>query len=123
MRAADTQQMPPVDSQVTFFYYTDLEPPAHFYGETLGFEKTFDKGWVKFFRLTPHSYVGLVEETRGHHKAADAKSVMLSMETGDLEGWYERAKTRGATFQNHPDFAAAGGAVAGGAISGNRALE
>lgn len=99
--------MPPVSSQVTFFYYKDLAAPELFYGETLGFPKTFDKGWVKFFQLTPHSYVGLVDETKGHHKALDQKSVMLSMETPDLEDWYERAKARGAPFQNHPDFARA----------------
>lgn len=97
----------PVDSQVTFFYYKDLAAPERFYGETLGFPKTFDKGWVKFFRLTPCSYVGLVDEARGHHKALDQKSVMLSMETADLEAWYERAKRHGASFQTHPDFAAA----------------
>ena len=97
-------QTPPVDAQVTFFYYVDLDAPARFYGETLGFEKTFDKGWVKLFRLTPHSYVGLVDEKHGHHKSSEGRAVMLSMQTGDLEAWYERAKARGARFQNHPDF-------------------
>lgn len=99
---------PPVTSQVTFFYYSDLAPAERFYGDTLGFEKTFDKGWVKFFRLTEFSYVGLVDETHGFHKTAQEKSVMLSMETPKLEEWYDRAKARGATFKNHPDFAAAG---------------
>lgn len=98
----------PVDAQVTFFYYKDLAAPERFYGETLGFAKTFDKGWVKFFQLTEHSYVGLVDEAHGHHKALDQKSVMLSIETPALEAWYERAKARGASFQNHPDFTAAG---------------
>ena len=98
----------PVVGQVTFFYYKELTGPERFYGEMLGFPKSFDKGWVKFFQLTPHSCVGLVDEAHGHHKALDQKSVMLSMETPDLEAWYERAKARGATFQTHPDFAAAG---------------
>ena len=98
----------PVTGQVTFFYYKDLDAPERFYGETLGLRKTFDKGWVKFFQLTGQSYVGLVDEARGHHKALEQKAVMLSMETPDLEGWYERAKARGAAFQTHPDFAAAG---------------
>lgn len=108
MTNAERSQTLPVSAQVTFFYYADLGEPERFYGETLGFEKTFDKGWVKFFKLTEHSYVGLVNEAKGHHKAADAKSVMLSIETSDLEGWYERMKRRGAPFQNHPDFAGAG---------------
>jgi hypothetical protein len=97
----------PVTAQVTFFYYKELATPERFYGDTLGFPKTFDKGWVKFFQLTPQSYVGLVDERQGHHKALDQKSVMLSMETPALEDWYERAKARGATFQTHPDFASA----------------
>ncbi len=97
----------PVEAQVTFFYYKDLAEPERFYGETLGFRKTFDKGWVKFFQLTQHSYVGLVDEARGHHQVSKQKSVMLSMETPNLEDWYERAKKRGAPFQNHPDFARA----------------
>ncbi len=98
----------PVSAQVTFFYYGDLAPAERFYGETLGFEKTFDKGWVKFFRLTETSYVGLVDESHGFHKTAEENSVMLSMETARLEDWYEQAKARGATFKSHPDFAGAG---------------
>jgi extradiol dioxygenase family protein len=94
----------PVDAQITFFYYKDLTAPERFYGETLGFRKTFDKGWVKFFQVTPHSYVGLVDEVHGHHNALNQTSVMLSMQTPRLEDWYERAKQRGAHFQCHPDF-------------------
>lgn len=101
----------PVTSQVTFFYYADLAAPERFYGETLGFEKTFDQGWVKFFRLTEFSSVGLVDEAHGFHKAAQEKSVMLSMETARLEEWYERARSKGAVFRKHPDFAASGDAM------------
>lgn len=82
----------PINSQVTFLYYNNLMEPERFYGELLGLEKTFDKGWVKFFRMTEHSYVGLVDEAKGHHNASDAKSVMVSMETPDLEAWYARMK-------------------------------
>lgn len=31
---------------------------------------------------------------------------MLSIETGALEAWHDRATANGATFQVHPDFAA-----------------
>lgn len=95
----------PVNAQVTFFYYADLAAPENFYGALLGFPKTFDKGWVRFFQLTPHSYVGLVDETRGHHKKGGEKSVMLSIETDALEGWHARARAGGTPFQVEPDFA------------------
>lgn len=97
----------PVSSQVTFFYYGNLAEPERFYGELLGLEKTFDKGWVKFFRITEHSYVGLVDEAKGHHNASEAKSVMLSMETPDLEGWYARMKATGVDIVVHFDAAKA----------------
>lgn len=97
----------PVNAQVTFLYYKDLATPEHFYGELLGFEKTFDKGWVKFFRVTEYSYVGLVDEAKGHHKASDAKAVMVSMETPELEAWYERMKANGADIVVHFDPAKA----------------
>lgn len=94
----------PVNSQVTFLYYADLAEPERFYGEMLGFEKTFDKGWVKFFRITEFSYVGLVDQEKGHHKASDAKSVMVSMETPDLESWYARMQAKNADFVVHLDL-------------------
>lgn len=97
----------PVNAQVTFLYYQDLAAPERFYKEQLGFEKTFDKGWVKFFRVTEHSYVGLVDEAKGHHKASDAKAVMVSMETPELEAWYERMKGSGAEIVVHYDPAKA----------------
>ena len=98
----------PISGQVTFLYYKDLAEAARFYGELLGLEKTFDKGWVNFFKLTETSSVGLVDETHGFHKATDDNNVMVSIETPSVEAWYERAKARGATFKTHPDFAGAG---------------
>ncbi|MEO5758996.1 MAG: VOC family protein [Mesorhizobium sp.] len=104
MKSADRPDALPVNSQVTFLYYADLAEPERFYGEMLGFDKTFDKGWVKFFKTTEHSYVGLVDQAKGHHKASDAKSVMVSMETPDLEAWYERMKAKNADFVVHLDL-------------------
>lgn len=90
---------PQIGSHVVFQYYKDLAAAERFYGGTLGLRKTFDKEWVKIFEITPHSYVGLVDEARGYHKAPQATpAVMLSIETSDLEGWYARLKEGNATF-------------------------
>ncbi|MCR4265556.1 VOC family protein [Nitratireductor sp. ZSWI3] len=95
---------PPIEGQITFFYYADIGQAEAFYGATLGLEKIFDRGWVKFFRITGTARVGLVDEAHGHHPAAGPKSVMLSIETPDLEGWYARARAGGAEFQKHLDL-------------------
>ncbi|EKF20616.1 VOC family protein [Nitratireductor pacificus] len=98
MSDATRTAIPSTEGQITFFYYADMDAAERFYGTVLGFEKTFDKGWVKFFRLADHAQVGLIDEARGHHKAGHAGGVMLSIETSELEAWYARAKAGGAEF-------------------------
>jgi extradiol dioxygenase family protein len=111
VRAADTAPAamstahPRISAQVMFLYYKDLAAGEHFYGDILALKKTYDQDWVKLFQLTEHSYVGLVDEKHGTHAAPDTTpSVMLSVETDDLEGWYERLKARGVTFQKELDL-------------------
>jgi catechol 2,3-dioxygenase-like lactoylglutathione lyase family enzyme len=108
-RAAEAEAapaaLPQVSAQVTFIYHKDMAAAEHFYGDVLGLPKTYDQGWVKMFRVTEHSIIGVVDGTRGYHKApAATPSVMLSVETTDLEGWYKRLKDRGATFLKELDL-------------------
>lgn len=102
-KAAIAAGHPPVNAQVTFLYYADLAPAAAFYETTLGLKKTYDQDWVKFYQITPTSYVGLVDEKKGHHKSAEGKAVMVSMETLQLEAWYERMRAQKADFISHFD--------------------
>lgn len=100
---ADTH--PQVNGQVTFIYHKDMAAAEHFYGEVLGLKKTYDQGWVRMFQVTEHSVIGVVDGTRGYHKApAVTPSVMLSIETTDLEGWYKQLKSKGATFLKELDL-------------------
>ncbi len=86
---------PTLDSQVTMFYYRDLEAAAEFYGEVLGLEKTFDWDWVKFFKTGPSSNVGLVKEGDGaYHQVQPNNAVMLSLVTPDVDAWYTRLAAR-----------------------------
>jgi len=91
-------ETPAIGSQVTFLYYKDLVPPARFYGEVLGFPEAFDGGWVKMYRISETSYVGLVDESKGYLKTASDKPVMLSIETAQVAEWYERVKANGPEF-------------------------
>ncbi len=86
---------PSITSQVTMFYYLDIEPAAYFYGEVLGLEKTLDLAWVKFFRTGPASSVGLVTQgDGGWHKVQDRNAVMLSLVTDDVDAWHDRLSKR-----------------------------
>ncbi len=88
--------LPNIDSQIVFFYYKDVDEVTPFYERTLGLTKTFDLGWVKIYRITPTSYVGLTSENRGFHKTSPNKPAMLSIVTDDVDGWYDRLSQSGA---------------------------
>jgi len=90
--------LPNIDSQIIFFYYKDVDEVTPFYERTLGLTKTFDLGWVKIYRITPTSYVGLTSENRGFHKTSLNKPAMLSIVTDDVDGWYDRLSQSGANI-------------------------
>lgn len=89
--AAGEPPMPTVDEQIVMLYYKEIDAPAAFYGETLGFEKTFDQPWAKIFRVSETSSVGVISEGQGaYHKAQPTNAVMLSIVTREVDAWYQR---------------------------------
>ena len=93
-----SRSAPSIDSQVTFLYYKDVAAAAQFYGGILGLEQTFDEGWVEIYRISSTSYVGLVDETRGSHRASESKPVMLSIVTDEVDAWYEHIRGADVTI-------------------------
>jgi len=79
-----------IKGTITFFYYKDLDSAASFYRDTLGLEATMDVDWVKIFQVSATSSVGLVQDGRGFHSAANDKPAMLSIVTEDVDTWYQR---------------------------------
>ena len=89
------QERLPVDEQIVFLYYKDLDVADRFFGSTLGLEKTTDRDWVKIFRTVPGSSIGAVKEGRGSLKSARQKPVMVSWVVDDVERWRDRLARRG----------------------------
>ena len=84
---------PSIDSQTVMFYYDDLQLASEFYGQTLGLERTLDFEWVKFYRISDTSHVGIVRAGDGAYHSPQANSaVMLSIVTSEVDAWYERLK-------------------------------
>ena len=94
--------LPPINSSVTFLYYKDLGPAEDFYGRVLGFEKDFDGGWVKIFRVADGGRVGIVDETKGYLNTAGEKPVMFSIDTPDIDAWYRKVLEKGENFVLKP---------------------
>ena len=89
------EAIPPLDSQITMFYYKDFEAATDYYGATLGLELEFDWAWIKFYKTGPSSSVGVVAEGEGAwHDAQKTNAVMLSLVTSDVDAWYERLRHR-----------------------------
>ena len=96
---AEEHSLPAIDGTVTFFYYEDLEPVAHFYGDVLQLPITMDEDWVKIFQITPSSSVGIVLNGRGFHAVSAEKPAMLSIVTNDVDGWYARLQQANVTMR------------------------
>ena len=90
--------------QVTFLYFNDLAKADAFYGDVLGLEKEFDLEWVKIYKLSPTSSVGLVNATGGAHRPSADKPVMVSMVVGEKEvdAWWQYLKAKGVDVGDAP---------------------
>ncbi|MCU0883454.1 MAG: VOC family protein [Beijerinckiaceae bacterium] len=80
---------------ITFLYYRDLQGAMSFYEDMLGLTLAIDQGWSKIYRITDSGYVGLVDETRGSHRANPIKPVQLCIRVADVDAWYAWIASRG----------------------------
>jgi len=84
-----------VDKLITFLYYKDLAAAMRFYEDILGFSVTIDQGWCKIYGISSDGYVGLVDESRGMHKANPIKPVQICMRVPDVDAWHAYLKECG----------------------------
>lgn len=87
---AATAQPVAIESTVTFFYYDDLEAQIPFYEGLLLLTPTLVEDWVRIYRITETSSVGLVKNGRGFHAVSPDKPAMLSLVTPDVDAWYAK---------------------------------
>ncbi len=114
---AAAQTPPPVTGQVTFLYYEDLPAAERFYREVLGLSTSFELDWVKIFRLSSGSSVGLVNATKGSLRPAavdEEKPVMVSLvvDKADVDRWHSYLKSKGVEVGAGPKVGADGRVLA-----------
>jgi catechol 2,3-dioxygenase-like lactoylglutathione lyase family enzyme len=102
LRPTVTAHNLPIDAQVVFLYYEDLDAAAAFYGETLGLEKTYESDGAMIYRTSASSYVGLVAEGSGYHRVAEEKPVMVSLVTDGVDEWHARLRAAGVEILSEP---------------------
>ncbi len=73
---------------ITFLYYKNLGRAVEFYERVLGLTLAIDQGWSKIYRIVGAAHVGLVDETKGMHRAADPKPVQICFRVPDVDHWH-----------------------------------
>ncbi|MFN3362458.1 MAG: VOC family protein [Allorhizobium sp.] len=91
-----------VEKAITFFYYVDLPRAFYFYTEVMGFPLEIDQGWSKILKIAEHAYVGLVDETRGMHRANPVKPVQLCIRVPDVDAWHRYLSSQNAIGLTEP---------------------
>lgn len=91
-----------VEKAITFFYYVDLPRALDFYTQVMGFPLEIDQGWSKILRIAEHAYVGLVDETRGMHRANPIKPVQLCIRVPDVDAWHRYLSSQNAIGLTEP---------------------
>jgi predicted enzyme related to lactoylglutathione lyase len=83
------------EANITWLYYRDLPRAMRFYEQVMGLTLTVDQGWAKVYQVSATSFVGLVDETRGMHRAAETKPVALAFVTSRVDDWHRWLTSKG----------------------------
>jgi catechol 2,3-dioxygenase-like lactoylglutathione lyase family enzyme len=88
-----------VQANIVFLYYKDIPRAQRFYEDILGLRLAVDQGFAKIYQVSPTSFVGLVDEAQGLHRASDTKPVTLSFVTREIDAWYDWLVSRGVRMR------------------------
>jgi lactoylglutathione lyase len=86
---------PGIDMNIVFIYFNDLAKAMNFYEDVLGFTLAIDQGWTKIYQSSTSGYIGLVDGTRGYHKASEVKPLILCFRVPDVDAWYQYLLSQG----------------------------
>lgn len=99
---------PGVDMNIVFIYFNNLPKAMDFYENVMGFTLAIDQGWVKIYQSSASGYIGLVDGSRGFHKANEIKPIILCFRVPDVDKWYEFIKSKGVEIlkdiKSNPDL-------------------
>lgn len=76
-------------ASITWLYYKDMMPMEKFITENLGLKMSADQGWAKIYRVSNHSYLGLVDEKYGMNSFSNEKLVEVKFELSEANSWEE----------------------------------
>jgi catechol 2,3-dioxygenase-like lactoylglutathione lyase family enzyme len=90
----------PFDSQVTFLATTDLAQTAQFYEQVIGLRLALDQGTCRIYQVSPGGFVGFCQRD----EATAANGTIVTFVTEDVDGWCQRLRERGVSFEKEPTY-------------------
>jgi predicted enzyme related to lactoylglutathione lyase len=88
-----------VQANIVFLYYKDVPAAQRFYEDVIGLTLTVDQGFSKIYQVSPTSFIGLVDESQGLHRASEAKAVTVSFVTEQIDEWYAYLQSKGVKMR------------------------
>jgi predicted enzyme related to lactoylglutathione lyase len=70
-----------------------------FYEDVIGLTLAVDQGFSKIYQVSPTSFIGLVDESQGLHRASEAKAVTVSFVTEQIDEWYAYLQSKGVKMR------------------------
>jgi len=94
-------------SQVTWYYFDDLDEADDFFRNTLMLEAVLDEGWAKIYRVADTAFVGAVDATKSSRNPVDANQSshkpvvehdsLFSLNIDNIEAWHAHIKASNMT--------------------------
>lgn len=88
--------------QVTFLYTPNLAATAQFYEQVLGLPMVLDQGTCRIYQVSQGGFVGVCESAGS--KPPRPQSVIITLVTADVDGWYEKLQAKGVIFAKPPTY-------------------
>ena len=84
-------------SQVTWYYFDDLDEADDFFRNTLMLEAVLDEGWAKIYRVADTAFVGAVDATKSSRNPVVEHDSLFSLNIDDIEAWHAHIKASNMT--------------------------
>ena len=88
-----------VQANIVWLYYKDVPAAQRFYENVIGLTLMVDQGFAKVYQVSPTSFVGVVDEAQGLHRASDTKPVTVSFVTEQIDQWYDYLVSKGVKMR------------------------
>ena len=90
---------PNTNQLITFLQTDRFEETVVYYTETLGFELALSKAHCRIIKVSPGAFLGICES---ENPMPDTRRVTVSIQSRDIDGWYEKVTAAGLKTDGVP---------------------